>query len=148
MQRIQSTPSCIVCRGTAVFCFFRVFSGGGGGGVQHSSTKTPPKLLQEEKGWGSCFSCTSQVTLAVFTWERITFRKTFRIVIQIVIGIVIWTTCVHMHCKRLPNQDQDLRTARWYFAPTAQSARIDPCMASAHISKMHMHESHSKRAFL
>ena len=51
-------------------------------------------------------------TMAVFTWEQITFRKTFRI------GIVIWTMCVHMHCKRLPNHDQDLRTARWYFTPT------------------------------
>ena len=49
--------------------------------------------------------------MAVFTWARITFRKTFRITIQNVIGIVIWTTCVHMHCKRLPNHDQDLRTA-------------------------------------
>ena len=49
--------------------------------------------------------------MAVFTWERITFRKTFRIAIQNVIGIVIWTMCVHMHCKRLPNHDQDLRTA-------------------------------------
>ena len=36
--------------------------------------------------------------MAVFTWERITFRKTFRIAIQNVIGIVIWTTCVHMTC--------------------------------------------------
>ena len=50
--------------------------------------------------------------MAVFTWARITFQKTFRIAIQNVIGIVIWTTCVHMHCKRLPNHDQDLRTAR------------------------------------
>ena len=47
----------------------------------------------------------------MFTWARITFWKTFRIAIQNVIGIVIWTTCVHMHCKRLPNRDQDLRTA-------------------------------------
>ena len=39
---------------------------------------------------------------AVFTWARITFRKTFRIAIQNVIGIMIWTTCVHMHCKCLP----------------------------------------------
>ena len=51
-------------------------------------------------------------TLAVFTWARITFRKTFRIAIQNVIGIMISTTCVHMHCKCLPNHDQDLRTAR------------------------------------
>ena len=32
----------------------------------------------------------------VFTWTRITFRKTFRNVIQNVIGIVIWTTCVYI----------------------------------------------------
>ena len=32
--------------------------------------------------------------MAVFTWARITFRKTFRIAIQNVIGIVIWTTCI------------------------------------------------------
>ena len=76
-------------------------------------------------------------TEAVFTWARITFRKTFRIAIQNVIGIVIWITCVHMHCKRLPNHDQDLRTARSYFVPTTQSALIDTCMASARISKLH-----------
>ena len=86
------------------------------------------------------------LTMAVFTWERITFWKTFQIAIQNVIGIVIWTTCVHMHCKRLPNHDQDLRTARKYFAPTAQSVLIDPCMASARISKMHTHISRSERA--
>ena len=40
------------------------------------------------------------MTVAVFTWARITFWKRFRIAIQNVIGIVIWTTCVHMHCKR------------------------------------------------
>ena len=33
-----------------------------------------------------------------------------------------------------------------YFVPTAQSALIDPCMASPRISKMHTHESRSKRA--
>ena len=85
----------------------------------------------------------------MFTWARITFRKTFRIAIQNVIEIVIWTTCVHMHCKRLTNYDQDLRTARSYFAPTAQSARAWPmrlCMASARICKTHTHESRSKRA--
>ena len=74
----------------------------------------------------------------------------FRIAIQNVIGIVIWTTCVHMHCKRLANHDRDLRTARSYFAPTAQSARADwpirLCMTSARIFKMHTHESRSERA--
>ena len=62
--------------------------------------------------------------MAVFTWERITFRKTFRIAIQNVIGIVIWTMCVHMHCKCLPNHDQDLRTAREYFVPTALRSHV------------------------
>ena len=81
----------------------------------------------------------------MFTWEQITFRNMFRIAIQNVIGIVIWTTCVHMHSKRLPNHDQDLHTARWYFAP-AQSARIGQCMASVPISKMLTHESYSERA--
>ena len=46
--------------------------------------------------------CDILCTLAVFTWARITFRKTFRIAIQNVIGTVIWTTCINMHCKRLP----------------------------------------------
>ena len=58
--------------------------------------------------------------------------------------------CIYMHCKRLPNHDQDLRTARFYFAPTAQSVRADwpmrLCMALARILKMHTHESRSKRA--
>ena len=77
-------------------------------------------------------------TMAVFIWARITFRKTFRIAIQNVIGIVIWTTCIHMHCKCLPNHDQDLCTAS--DIPTVQSARY-PCayMASARIFRVHMY---------
>ena len=59
------------------------------------------------------------------------------------IGFVIWTVCVHKHCNHHPNHEQDLHTARWYFVPTMQ---IDPCMASACISKMHTHESRSERA--
>ena len=35
--------------------------------------------------------------MGLFTKERITFRKN---AIRFVIGIVIWTTRVHMHCKR------------------------------------------------
>ena len=49
-----------------------------------------------------------QRIMAVFTRERITLWKMFRIAIQ----NVILTTCVHMHCKRLPNHNQDLHTAR------------------------------------
>ena len=64
------------------------------------------------------------MTVVVFTWARIMFRKTFWIAIQNVIGIVIWTTCVHMHCKRL----------------------MHLCIASARIFKMHTHESRSERA--
>ena len=85
-------------------------------------------------------------TYGLFTKERITFRKLFRIAIHFLIGFVNWTTHVHKHCKCHPNHEQELRTARWYFVPTAQSALIDPCMASARISNMRMHESRSERA--
>ena len=44
--------------------------------------------------------------------EPITFRKPFRIAIRFLIGFVICTTCGHMHCKRRPNHEQDLCTAR------------------------------------
>ena len=42
----------------------------------------------------------------LFTKERITFRKPFRIAIRFLIGFVIWTTCVHKHCKRTPSQSR------------------------------------------
>ena len=88
-------------------------------------------------------------TVAVFTWTRITFRKTFRIAIQNVIGIVIWTTCVHMHCNAFPIMIR-ICPLRGNFAPTAQSARADwpmrLCMALACIFIMHTHESRSERA--
>ena len=79
--------------------------------------------------WKYSQTCLSgHLSVAVFTWARITFRKTFRIAIQNVIGIVIWTTCVHMPCKRLPNHDQDLRTASDILL-LLRSPRmlIDPC---------------------
>ena len=67
-------------------------------------------------------------TLGVFTWTRITFRKTFRNVIQNVIGIVIWTTCVYMGYKRLSNHDQELRTASDnLLLLRSPRAPIDPC---------------------
>ena len=86
-------------------------------------------------------------TMGVFTWTRITFRKTFRNVIQNVIGIVIWTTCV----LQTPFQSwSGTAHCEWYFAPTTQSARADwpmrLCMASARIFKMHTHESRSETA--
>ena len=67
-------------------------------------------------------------TMGVFTWTRITFRKTFRNVIQNVIGIVIWTTCVYMGYKRLSNHDQELRTASdILLLLRSPRALIDPC---------------------
>ena len=83
-------------------------------------------------------------TRGVFTWTRITFRKTFR--------NVIWTTCVYMGYKRLSNHDQELRTASdiLLLLRSPQSARADwpmrLCMASARIFKMHTHESRSETA--
>ena len=66
--------------------------------------------------------------MGVFTWTRITFRKTFRNVIQNVIGIVIWTTCVYMGNKRLSNHDQELRTASdILLLLRSPCALIDPC---------------------
>ena len=66
--------------------------------------------------------------MGVFTWTRITFRKTFRNVIQNVIGIVIWTTCVYMGYKRLSNHDQELRTASdILLLLRSPRALIDPC---------------------
>ena len=85
----------------------------------------------------------ADVTLGLFTKERITFRKPFRIVIRFLIGFVIWTACVHKHCNCRPDHKQDLRTTRYYFVPTVQ---IDPCMASVRISKMHTHKPRSERA--
>ena len=58
-------------------------------------------------------------------------------------------TCI---ANAFPITIRILRTARYYFAPTAQSARADwpmrlcICMASARIFKMHTHESRSERA--
>ena len=70
----------------------------------------------------------SQTSLGVFTWTRITFRKTFQNAIQNVIGIVIWTTFVHMGYKRLSNHDQDLRTASdVLLLLRSPHALIDPC---------------------
>ena len=88
--------------------------------------------------------------MGVFTWTRITFRKTFRNVIQNVIGIVIWTH-VRLHGLQTPFQSRSgTAHCEWYFAPTTQSARADwpmrLCMASARIFKMHTHESRSETA--
>ena len=96
----------------------------------------------------------ASLSLGVFTWTRITFRKTFRNVIQNVIGIVIWTTCVYtlvLHGLQTPFQSRSgTAHCEWYFAPTTQSARADwpmrLCMASARIFKMHTHESRSETA--
>ena len=43
---------------------------------------------------------------------QIMFRKQFRIPTHFLNGFVIWTTCVHKHCNRRPDHEQDLRTAR------------------------------------
>ena len=81
--------------------------------------------------WSTGWFCTlegNNETLGVFTWTRITFRKTFRNVIQNVIGIVIWTTCVYMGYKRLSNHDQELRTASdILLLLRSPRALIDPC---------------------
>ena len=89
--------------------------------------------------------------MAVFTWARITFRKTFGIAIQNVIGIVIWTTCVHMGYKRLSKKSRS-GSAHCkvifcsYCAVRAGWPVHGFSMASARISKMHTHESRSERA--
>ena len=89
-------------------------------------------------------------TQAVFTWTRITFRKTFRNVIQNVIGIVIWTTCVHMGYKCLSNHDQDLRTASdVLLLLRSPCTLIDPCAyvwLQRAFLKIHTHESRSETA--
>ena len=64
--------------------------------------------------------------MGVFTWTRITFRKTFRNVIQNVIGIVI--TTFYMGYKRLSNHVQELRTASdILLLLRSPRALIDPC---------------------
>ena len=92
----------------------------------------------------------SSYTKAVFTWARITFRKTFWIAIQNVIEIVIWTTCVHMHCKRLPQSRSGSAHCEVIFCSYCAVRTDWPMhgfsMASARISKMHMHKSCSERA--
>ena len=93
-----------------------------------------------------------QKTLGVFTWTRITFRKTFRNVIQSVIGIVIWTTCtcVYMGYKTPFQSRSGTAHCGWYFAPTTQSARWLTHALYAWLQraffKMHTHESRSETA--
>ena len=101
--------------------------------------------------WMALLIASLRSTMGVFTWTRITFRKTFRNVIQNVIVIVIWTTCVYMGYKRLSNHDQEPRTASdILLLLRSPRALIDPCalicMASARNFKMHTHESRSETA--
>ena len=54
---------------------------------------------------------------------------------------------VHSHALQTPFQSRSGSAhCEVIFAPTAHSALIDPCMASARISKMHTHDSRSERA--
>jgi len=56
--------------------------------------------------------------------------------------------CVHSHALQMPSQSRSgsAHSQGIFCSYTAQSALIDPCMASARISKMHTHKSFSERA--
>ena len=76
--------------------------------------------------------------MGLFTKERITFRKPFRIAIRFLIGFVIWTMCVHMHCKRRPNHEQEviilflLRSPHWLTHAWLQRA-FPKCTRTNHV---------------
>ena len=86
-------------------------------------------------------------TLGVFTWTRITFRKTFRNAIQNVIAIVI-SNYVRSHGLQMPFQSRSSGSAHceWYFAPTTQSARADWPIALMYGSSARIFKMHSARS--
>ena len=78
----------------------------------------------------------------LFSKEVNHIPKAIRIAICYLIWFVIWATCVHEHATAVPITNR-ICALRDMFVPTAL---IDPCMASACISKVYTHESRSDRA--
>ena len=64
--------------------------------------------------------------------------------IRFLIGFVIWTMCVHKHCKRRPIMNRICALQDNILFLLCRS--INQCMASARISKMPMHKTRSERA--